>query len=591
MIYVANEIFTETILSTALQYANDKVTSASDKLKGINQKLEPVNKVVSDVKNETDRIASHLHSQNVDGRSIVARARNSVLQFPIYMTVNIRINEAQIISKMFERVYATLVQTVLSHNKYIDEDEANNLVFLKNFHTNIKEAANAVNEWYKPIDEIDSMMYESVFYKTDINDSISVEFKAIPTINEDLICENARLIHEPLAGLAYIFEAGTPDRKRVSSTTTVTTRTDTNSEGTGKPQTKERIVEKPEKILSEHDMRRIANNLKEAAKKSGNPNHPDLNLYGSTLRNQIKNGREVVTPDGIIQYREFTRGKDGKLLGAKTPNDIYTTKGEFFIGKKTEKTTTENKRSVTTNVTTQETEAETLDAPHLLKDTDIKKINGLLPYSIEAHFRIKGDGSYVNDVRYIIGIKSVLHPINPKDLGADIHDIMTGDIKTLRKVRYRTGEIGFKEYWFNLSSIKSDAAKHINYDKRWISTLKRLGNYRKMYGSLLKQGVHALTGGHVPIPNATMVLLQTDVAAIKDQSGIDLEKVSNAKKLAHRLFMVSMVIVDATRGTMKVLFPDNDVDWDVQSIAAIDTEVSKLDNSQMLKELNKMINR
>ena len=42
---------------------------------------------------------------------------------------------------------------------------------------------------------------------------------------------------------------------------------------------------------------------------------------------------------------------------------------------------------------------------------------------------------------------------------------------------------------------------------------------------------------------------------------------------------------------MKVLFTDTDSDWDIQSIAAIDAEVSKTDNSAIMKELNKIINR
>ena len=41
--------------------------------------------------------------------SIVARARNSVLQFPVYVTQGIRVDEAHVISKLFERVYTTLV--------------------------------------------------------------------------------------------------------------------------------------------------------------------------------------------------------------------------------------------------------------------------------------------------------------------------------------------------------------------------------------------------------------------------------------------------------------------------------------------------
>jgi hypothetical protein len=583
MIYVAkNDIFTETILTSALQnatamkdavkdYVKDTAKTAHQKITSANAKLTTADKKIKDIKKETDLARSYIQPHEVDGRSIVARAKNSVLQFPVYITGNIRVNEAQIIAKMFERVYATLVQTVLSQNKYIDEEEANSLVFLKNFHTNISEAVNAFNEWYKPIDEIDTMMCESVFHTSVINDSVTVEFRAIPTTNNDIICENARLINEPLKGFAYITEA---DMKVVSKSTE---ETETNIDINKK--TKER----PERIISYAELDKMADELKQKARATGNPKNVDWDITGIKLRDQIRNGKRKVESDyGVIHWRAKRIGPDGHYLKLNNGG------GEFFIGKNSDETTKNTSKVKKTE--TQEREAETLDAPHLLKDSDIKKINGLLPYTIEAHFRIKGSGG-ISDVRYIIGIKTVLHAIEPKDLAGDIHDIMTGDINSLRKIRYKTGEISFKDYWLNLSSIKADAAKHINYDKRWISTLKRLGEYRKLYGTFLKKGIEALTGGKVPIPNATMVLLHTDVSDIKDKSGIDISSVSIAKKLAHRLFMISIVIVDPTRGTMKVLFPDSDVDWDVQSIAAIDAEVTKTDNSQMLKELNKMVNR
>ena len=76
---------------------------------------------------ELDRMLS---KARVDNRSIIARAKNSVLQFPCYVTQSLPVNAAQIISKTFERVYASFVQTAISQRKIIDESEANDLLFL-----------------------------------------------------------------------------------------------------------------------------------------------------------------------------------------------------------------------------------------------------------------------------------------------------------------------------------------------------------------------------------------------------------------------------------------------------------------------------
>ena len=215
----------------------------------------------------------------------------------------------------------------------------------------------------------------------------------------------------------------------------------------------------------------------------------------------------------------------------------------------------------------------------------------MLPYTIEATFRLRTKEGLDRDVVYIIGIKSILHLISVKDLSTDLREIITGNIKSLQKVRYKTGEISFKDYILHLSTIKSNAAKHINYNRRWLNTLKRLGEYQRLNGTLLKKGVEAITGGHVPIPNGTLVLSQPDVTKLTNETGIDLSVVSNVKRLAKALFLISVIIIDSAAGTMRIIFPDNENTWSVQSISSIDAEVSKTDNSQLLRELNRMVNK
>ena len=216
----------------------------------------------------------------------------------------------------------------------------------------------------------------------------------------------------------------------------------------------------------------------------------------------------------------------------------------------------------------------------------------MLPYPIECSFIIRGRrGDLDREVHYIIGIKSVMHLIRVQDLAEDLREIITGNIKSLQKVRYKTGEISFTDYLFNIKGIKKDASKHINYNKRWLNTLKRLGEYEKMKNSFLKGPISAVTGGSAPVPNGTIILSQTDVTTLTNETGIDLSSVANAKRLAKALFLIAVAIVDSSAGTMRVLFPDSDTDWDVQSLSSIDAEISKTDNSQILRELQRMANR
>lgn len=492
----------------------DKATSINDN--GIDQ-----------VRKTTDSLDRVLSKRTVDTRSIIARARNSVLQFPIYVPQTIRVNEAHIIGKMFERVYTTLVQTVLAQNPIMDEEQANNLVFLKQFHSNIREATDVlVNQYYTPIDEIDSMMTESIFFTQQLTENCKVTFSVVPCTNQNLILENARLINEPLAGIVYLHE-------------------DTNEKEKKKQETKSNdVIQKTDEVnislrsVNKEELEELADNRGETL---------------DELKQKIKDKevKDYVYRDGRYCREERTR--------------------KIVLRDKDDK--------------------KAIDAPKILKDSDIKKLNGLLPYTIEATFTIRTKQGLNRDVRYVIGIKSVLHLFRTKDLADDLRELVTGNIHSLQKVRYKTGEINFRDYFFNIKGLKADAAKHINYDKRWLNTLKRLADYRQMHGSLMKKPIEALTNGNVPIPNGTLVLTQPDVTLLTNQTGIDLSIVSNAKRLARSMFLIAVVIVDSSAGTMRVLFTDSDNEWDVQSLAAIDAELAKTDNSQLMKELNRMVNK
>lgn len=589
--------------------------------KGIRSKLNVINDdVISKGKDAADSIDKMLGKTNMDNRSIVARARNSVLQFPIYITQTIRYNEAHIIGKMFERVYTTLVQTVLSQNPIMSEEEANNLVFLKKFHTNIKEAADVlVNKYYEPIDDIDRMMCESIFYTQRISDNCIVEFSVAPTVDQDLILENARLMNEPLAGFMYLKEALTEEEKKkkdqtseTSSRATIMSDKDLQDIAVERDKidkdtvkladmSAEQIRKEVQAELgsgpsvdksgnnsdeAERHRKKIDDEVKDRIRKRDEAKE-ELSDSISQLKDDIKYVK--MTPDELqakVKKGDIDKDDVKRIYQLKkTHPDLSYKNGQYRRQDDTKKITLRPHEQRETPVD------KAIDAPNLLKDSEIKKFNGLLPYTMVATFRIKTKQGLDRDVKYIIGVKTVLHMFRAQDLADDLRDIVTGDIRSLRKVRYKTGELSFKDYFFNIKGLKADAAKNINYNKRWLNTLKRLGEYRKMNNTFLKKPVEALAGGNVPIPNGTMVLSQPDVDTLTNQTGIDISVVSNAKRLAKSLFLIGIVIVDDVRGTMNVLFPDSDNEWDVQSLAAIDADLAKTDNSQLMRELNHMVNR
>ncbi len=531
-----------------------------------------VNKKISSIDDATDK---HV----LDNRSIVARSRNSVLQFPVYCTQSIRANEAQIISKLFERVYTSFVQTALSQNPIVNEDDVNNLVFLKQFHTNLKESTELelYNEFYEPVDEIDSIMKESVLHSEWVTPTMNVEFRICPP-NADLVKENARLMNEPLTGLRYLQEAA--------------------------PRTEDMLQSNKESRTETEGIRLSYKDIEALAMDDAKLTRTERELYNKSekdIKDDVKNRYpdydddelEEEIDDVLMRKAEITQKvdkaiKEFKADAKKGPNDKtkkrrgYKFDGSAYIAPRSKGSTTIKSGTKVP-----------IDAPKLLRDADIKKINGMLPYTIEATFRVRSnkETGTTYDVHFIIGVKSVLHLINVNDLQEDLQDLITGEIKSLQKVKYKTGEIKFMDYVFNFKGLKKDAAKRINANKRWINSLKRMADYSKLGGSMYKTVSDSVRNGDRAIPNGTIILSQSDVTGLISTTGIDLGKVSNAKRLARSLFLIAVAIVDPSAGSMKVLFPDTDTDWDIQSLAAIDAELTKTDNSQIMRELNRMVNK
>ena len=558
----------------------DDGSTESDELQDT---LRDLKSKTDDVKDKIGTVDKYTKNHYLNRPSIVTRSKNSVIQFPIYVSSSLRVTEAQVISKLFERVYTSFVQTALAQNPYLNEDEVNGMKFLKRFHTNLSEAADILreeyyNKYFEAIDDLDQIIADSVFYTAQISENVSVEFKLVKDENRDLLMENARLLNEPLTGFDYLIEASESD-------TTTTKDTKKNVQAVD---------------LSDKDLRNMALNMLEDEQDIEPELRRILDMNNAEIKKDLEDDNEYLKMTEVEKQNVLaeTIGERDKLKEAlndrvdKLKKDIKEKKVknvEYKNGRYFRKSTTVSETTKTSTMPKKAEKSLPVQTPAI--EADIKKINGMLPYIIQASFKVKTKNGQSDEVRFLIGVKSVMHLIQVKDLSEDIDDIVNGTNKNLRKVKYKTGEIGLLDYIFNIKQIKSDAAKQIKGGKRWINTLKRLAEFRKTNGSFLKAPMSAIAKGDVPVPNGTLILTSSDVSLILNQTGIDLNKVSAAKRLAANLFLIAIAIVDSTSGSMKILFPDRDTDWDFQSLASIDAEVSKADDSRIMKELNRMINR
>lgn len=560
--------------------------------------------ILSPVQDRMGGINDALSKHQVDTRSIIARARNSTMHFPVYISQSASVRSAHIISEMFARVYATKVQTVMSQNPIMSEEEADDLVFLKQYHTNISEAADIdflINEYYEPVDDIDQMLKDAAFCRIQISPNTIMECCVVPSTNKILLKENARLMNEPLSGFSYLQE-------NITSETSSEITDDSSATTTNNP-------------ISDNDFKSMAiNELNMPNSESKYAYMKDSDIMAN-VASEMRDTRPVKPADDATddekdeynrlkadwdnEYRQRCRDKiairddvEAKIDEIKDSikRGIY---GEEYVYKNgvfyhiSQTFTDKNLKKTVIRPTDPNNLAKPMDTPVILRETDIKKENGMLPYTIQITFRIKSEnGSYDRVVRYLLNVKSVLHLIRVQDLADDLHELVTGNVKALQKVRYKTGEISFNDYFFNMKGVKKDAAKSIDYNKRWINTLKKNAEWSKLHGSVFKNLGKFIHGNNeIPIPNGTLVLTQADVTMLVNQTGIDLSDVYNVGKLADSLFLIAVVILDASAGSMRVIFPADNLDWEVYSLANVESEIAKTDNSVLMSELNKIVNK
>lgn len=563
--------------------------------------LKKGQKLGEDIKGYGDKAlktAAKVSDSSSNG-SIIARARNSVLQFPVYITNSgIRVNEAHLISKFLERVYASYVQQTLAQNPIRSEEDLQNMNFLKDIHVNFKESGYVPNKYYTPIDDIDKMITESKYNKI-YGDGFVVEFTNVEITDPYYLAEFRRLSHEPLEGFKFEDKrlgigGGTynsaddkdqeepkkaetpkktettkkkddPDRNKTSSTIEKTKYPDKEYSdnqlieiATGREVSDDEFRTDP-KTMTPKEIREIEKARDERIKEN--------NAALIDLQNKIKraNGYDVTID-----------GKKVKIYHRKDRNgdDIFFTPGKEKTG--------------TVSITNFNNRDKAVALPEILKDVEIKKINGMLPYAIKCSFRVAGT-NHIADIDYLIGVKTVLHLVDMKELAKDLPSIIEGSMKGLRKIKYKMGELSWLDYMFDLKGVKKNAAKKLNSNSRWLSTLKALSDAKNTDAGLTRDLAQLIGKENgIPLPNASLVISKNEVEDMREKTGIDINDTKVANRLMNKLFLICLIIIDGSASSMKVLM-EGQTSWDVQALAQLDAEKSKMDNSAIMQELGKMI--
>lgn len=214
-----------------------------------------------------------------------------------------------------------------------------------------------------------------------------------------------------------------------------------------------------------------------------------------------------------------------------------------------------------------------------MSDSDCKKANELVPTTLAVSLNVKEHGNFGGTVNFVIGIKTILHPVTSDEM---IRNLVLGcknSSKFFKFLKWTTGEIKFfKDFLLNVTDIRTDVLNTMsNKESGWWTALKR----RRQISDLKRRFGQGL------MPNAAITLSMDEVQLIRSNYGYDLTDPKLVTKIMSDYFLLSFVIVDPSQELAMFLF-DGENHFQTMSFAGLERENNNSKND--FKEIYKLIN-
>ena len=231
-----------------------------------------------------------------------------------------------------------------------------------------------------------------------------------------------------------------------------------------------------------------------------------------------------------------------------------------------------------------------LRSPQYMDETKIQKLNTMKPLMLTVQLRLTTKtGGVTEPVEYVVGVKTHSRLIDPDILPEVAQYPLKQMNQITRKVKWRAKEIKWFDYVFKRKEKKQTAIDSKDPRRKW---------YRRLYELAHKKGdsvVSGLISGNYAsglIPNATIVMSQTDVDNIKMQTGINLLDGKKGKKFCTELFLMSLIVIDLDAESIKILQPDTSNDFEVHSLASVKKQLATLDTAgDKTRDIFKLLGR
>jgi hypothetical protein len=227
-----------------------------------------------------------------------------------------------------------------------------------------------------------------------------------------------------------------------------------------------------------------------------------------------------------------------------------------------------------------------------VNDAACQKLNTMKPLLMKVGVNIVNKDDSLQPIQYIIGVKVHTRMV-PASILPEVAKYPLKEMNKLsRKVKWRAGELKFfRDLVFRIKEKKQTAVDSKDPNRKWYRRLYELAHMegdapaaavvqgKSIFRTFIdeRRGKGKLANGM--IPNASIIMTQTDVDNIKAETKIDLLTPGTAKKFCGELYLMSFIIIDTDRESIKILLPDMNNDFDVHSLAAVNRQLATLDTT------------
>ena len=236
------------------------------------------------------------------------------------------------------------------------------------------------------------------------------------------------------------------------------------------------------------------------------------------------------------------------------------------------------------------------DAPRLMDEEKIQKINSLKPLIFSVTLKVQDPKGFAVPIEYMVGVKMFARRVDA-DMLPEIASYPLKEMNAfMRDAKWRAGELKFfKDIIFRISQKKQTAIDSKDKNRRWYRRLYELAHTTGDSTSVTKMTTdHALnplrfikniiTGKKDKptygfIPDTSIVITKADVDNINRETGIDLLDDKQAFRFCKELFLMSFVVIDIDGESIKMMTPDLHKTFEVHSIASVNKQLAMLDTS------------